>query len=165
MNVLVWCNADLLSWSLGEDSGVLCKGRSYSRALATSHCWLLVLYIENPSVLLSLWSTGSPVKRKRGRPKGSKKKSKTDSTDSLVDNSHGQEEENKKQGETRSSLIEGMKLYLTNLIWILTMWMHLLSYSIMKTQNNMRRLYEIRNKPLWILLLKNDSYNKYFPLL
>ncbi|XP_053289288.1 zinc finger protein ZFAT isoform X2 [Pleuronectes platessa] len=52
-------------------------------------------------------TTEGPAKRKRGRPKGSTKKSKTDSTHLLADNSHGQEEENKKQGGPQNGSIEG----------------------------------------------------------
>ncbi|XP_034467481.1 zinc finger protein ZFAT-like isoform X1 [Hippoglossus hippoglossus] len=105
----------------GADGSVfmcrLCNLFSPSRPLLLVHCSQEHPQQEPPGdiiiVLQPLESapvetlTEIPVKRKRGRPKGSTKKSKTDSTHSLADNSHGQEEENKKQGDPQNSSIEG----------------------------------------------------------
>lgn len=67
--------------------------------------------------LLSCWPTASPVKRKRGRPKGSKKKTCTDLTEGKADSTHSpednvqrEEEGNKEEGDRQCSLIEGKKI-------------------------------------------------------
>ncbi|XP_069393764.1 zinc finger protein ZFAT isoform X2 [Paralichthys olivaceus] len=95
----------------------LCNLFSPSRPLLLVHCSQVHPQQEPPDDIITALQplasepvealTERPVKRKRGRPKGSTKKSKTDSTHSLVDNSHGQEDENKKEGDPRNSSIEG----------------------------------------------------------
>lgn len=74
---------------------------------------LSTLKIGMLMILLSYFPSASPVKRKRGRPKGSKKKTcldlaegKTDSTQSPEDTVQ-EEEGNKKEGSKQCSLKEG----------------------------------------------------------
>ncbi|XP_035494034.2 zinc finger protein ZFAT isoform X2 [Scophthalmus maximus] len=98
----------------------LCNLFSPSRSLLLDHCSelhpqqepsddiiiaLQPLVSEPVKTLAGLIE--SPVKRKRGRPKGSTKKSKADSSHSLEDNFQRQDEGNKKEGDSQSSSIEG----------------------------------------------------------
>lgn len=65
------------------------------------------------SVPLSRWPAESPVKRKRGRPKGSTKKARTDLTEGKADSTRSPEdhvqrkERNKEEGDRQCSSIEG----------------------------------------------------------
>lgn len=61
------------------------------------------------SVVLSCRLTDRPVKRKRGRPKGSKKKSRTDLTESKADSTQSdvQRDEEKEKGDEQSSSATG----------------------------------------------------------
>lgn len=65
-------------------------------------------------VLLSCCSTENPVKRKRGRPKGSTKKTRTDVTEAKADSACSQvvkgqreEEKNKEEVDLKGTLLGG----------------------------------------------------------
>ncbi|XP_029308329.1 zinc finger protein ZFAT isoform X2 [Cottoperca gobio] len=104
----------------------LCNLFSPSRSQLLAHCSQQHLQQETPDdIIIALQPligehvetlADSPVKRKRGRPKGSTKKTRTDltegkadSTNSPEDNVQREEEGDKKEGDRQCSSIQGEK--------------------------------------------------------
>ncbi|XP_040899301.1 zinc finger protein ZFAT-like isoform X2 [Toxotes jaculatrix] len=102
----------------------LCNLFSPSHSLLLAHCSQLHPQQEPPDdIIIALQPlvaepvetlAESPVKRKRGRPKGSTKKKRTDLTECTADSTHSpednfqrQEEENKKEKDRQCNSVEG----------------------------------------------------------